>query len=233
MSNPLLLLLSNSMHYGHGYLDHAEGEIRAFLGTVKHVAFVPYAMFDLDGYEARARERFARMGYTLESVHRHAGDEGALLEKADAVFIGGGNTFRLLTRLYASDLLGRIRAFVGAGGRYVGSSAGSIVAGPSIKTTKDMPIVEPPSFQALGLMPFHISPHYLDPDPNSKHMGETQEERILQFLEENDGRVIGLREGSILEVLVDRVVLKGPFAARLFQRGQPPRECPSGPVTWL
>jgi dipeptidase E len=226
-----LLLLSNSIQYGQGYLDHAEEEIRAFLGRVKTVAFVPYAAFNLDEYENRARQRLGQMGYALESVHRYQ-NNGAVWDKAEAVFIGGGNTFRLLQRLYVHGILAKIRALVGQGMPYIGSSAGSIVAGPSIKTTKDMPIVQPPSFTALDLVPFHLSPHYLDPDTNSQHMGETQEERILQFLEENSGRVVGLREGSILSVSADRVQLKGSLSARLFERNQPPRECPAGDLSW-
>ena len=117
---------------------------------------------------------------------------------------------------------------VAAGVPYIGSSAGSIVACPTLKTTKDMPVVQPPSFEALGLVPFQISPHYLDPDPSSKHMGETQEERIVQFLEENEAPVLGLREGSILLVRESAVVLKGPNSARVFRRGESPVEVPSG-----
>jgi dipeptidase E len=227
-----ILLLSNSAQYGRGYLDHAENEICSFLGQSARVAFVPYAMFNWDEYEAKASERFGQMGYVLESVHHYQGKEQELLDKADAVFIGGGNTFRLLRRLYEYDLLSKIRSLVTQGKRYIGSSAGSNVAGPTIKTTKDMPILEPPSFNALALIDFQISPHYLDPDPRSKHMGETQEERILQFLEENDKRVIGLREGSVLLVSAGEVHLKGSLSARLFQRGREPVECTPGPVAW-
>jgi dipeptidase E len=227
-----ILLLSNSTQFGRGYLDHAEGEICGFLGTTARIAFVPYAMFHCDEYEAKARDRFSRMGYTLESIHRHQGNEARLLDQADTVFVGGGNTFRLLRRLYDYDLLSPIRSHIASGKRYIGSSAGSIVAGPSIKTTKDMPIVEPPSFNALGLVGFQISPHYLDPDPNSTHMGETQEERVLQFLEENAGTVVGLREGSMLLVAGDEMKLRGSLSARLFQRGQQPRECPPGLMNW-
>jgi dipeptidase E len=232
MARKKLLLISNSIQYGQGYLDHVEDDIRGILRPRSRVAFVPYAAFDLDEYENRARERFERMGYTLESVHRHRGREPDLLGNADAVFIGGGNTFRLLARLYAFGWLEPIRTLVEQGLPYIGSSAGSIVAGPSIKTTKDMPVVEPPSFNALNLVSFHISPHYLDPDPNSIHMGETQEERILQFLEENEGQVIGLREGSWLLVSGDQVALIGPAPARLFQREASPWESPPGPILW-
>lgn len=212
-----LLLISNSTLYGSGYLDHAEGEIRAFLGDRRRILFVPDAMHDRDGYVSMARKRFARLGCTLASVH----EDGASFEAADAVFVGGGNTFRLLDSLYRHDLIGVIRRRVDAGVVYIGSSAGSIVACPTLKTTKDMPVVEPPSFDALDLVPFQISPHYLDPDPASTHMGETQEERIGHYHEENDLKVIGLREGSMLVVQDGSVVLQGVNAARVFVKGRP------------
>jgi dipeptidase E len=142
------------------------------------------------------------------------------VEEADALFVGGGNTFRLLKALYDFDLLEPIRRAVEKGLPYIGSSAGAIVAGPSLRTTKDMPVVQPPSFAALGLVDFQISPHYLDPDPSSTHMGETQEERILQFLEENDAPVAGLREGAMLRIENDVVTLKGSAGTRLFRRGE-------------
>ncbi|HKD12764.1 MAG TPA: dipeptidase PepE, partial [Thermoanaerobaculia bacterium] len=150
------------------------------------------------------------------------------------VFVGGGNTFRLLKALYQNDLLTALRRRIAEGIPYIGSSAGSIVAGPTLKTTKDMPIVEPPSFDALGLVDFQISPHYLDPDPSSTHMGETQEERILQFLEENDAPVAGLREGAMLRVGAGAITLKGRAGARLFRRRAAPVEAlPVADVTAL
>lgn len=218
-----LLLISNSTLYGRGYLDHVEAEIRDFLGNVRSVVFVPYAMFDRQGYASRARARFQAMGYGLTSVHEVSNPRRAV-EEAEAIFVGGGNTFRLLKSLYDCALLGAIRSAVEGVVPYIGSSAGSIVAGPSLKTTKDMPVVQPPSFEALGLVDFQISPHYLDPDPHSTHMGETQEERILQFLEENDANVVGLREGGWLRVENDSVTLKGSAAARIFRRGEEPVE---------
>lgn len=218
-----ILLISNSTLYGSGYLDHAETEIRSFLGDVKHVLFVPFALHDRDGYTATAQKRFEKMGYELSSVHT-ARDLRAAVNDTDAVFIGGGNTFRLLKALYDFKLLDPIRERVEAGMPYIGSSAGSNVAGPTIKTTNDMPIVEPPSFNALGLVSFQINPHYLDPDPNSKHMGETREERLRQFLEENDTPVAGLREGAMVRIENGETILRGSTGARIFRKGSDPVE---------
>jgi dipeptidase E len=222
-----LLLISSSMVYGQGYLDHVEGEIRDVLGAVQRVAFVPFALYDCDAYATKARERFRRMGVTLESAHACPVPR-RLIEDAQAIFIGGGNTFRLLKALYDYNLLDAIRNKVERGVPFVGSSAGSIVACPTLKTTKDMPVVEPPSFDALHLVSFQISPHYLDPDPRSTHMGETQEERIMQYLEENSRPVVGLREGSALRVRQGQVQLRGSCSARVFHRGCAPVEVPSG-----
>lgn len=224
-----VLLISNSTLYGSGYLDHAEAEIRDFLGAAGRVLFIPYALYDRDAYSSTARERFKSMGYELESIHT-ATDARQAVKDADVVFIGGGNTFRLLKSLYDFDLLDAIRRRVDEGMPYIGSSAGSNVAGPTIRTTKDMPIVEPPSFNALGLVSFQISPHYLDPDPNSKHMGETQEERILQFLEENETTVVGLREGAMVRVENGVTTLKGSSGARVFRKGDAPVETEPGMI---
>lgn len=218
-----VLLISNSTLYGSGYLDHAEGEIRSFLRGVQNVLFVPYALYDRDAYATMAQERFEKMGYSLNSIHKASDPQQAVIN-AEAIFVGGGNTFRLLKALYDADVLQAIRQRVGEGMPYVGSSAGSNVAGPTIKTTKDMPIVQPLSFDALGLVPFQISPHFLDPDPNSTHMGETQEERILQFLEENDTPVAGLREGAIVWADNGSYILKGSSGARIFRKGVEPVE---------
>ena len=219
-----VLLISNSTLYGSGYLDHAETEIRSFLGDdVKRVLFVPFALYDRDKYAATAQKRFEAMGYELSSVHT-ATDPVQAVNETDAIFIGGGNTFRLLKALYDFDLLDAIRKRVAAGMPYIGSSAGSNVAGPTIRTTNDMPIVQPPSFDALGLVSFQINPHYLDPDPNSKHMGETREERLLQFLEENDTPVAGLREGAMLRIENGETLLLGSTGARIFRKGVPPVE---------
>ncbi len=226
-SSSRILLISNSTVHGRRYLDHVEDEIKAFLGPAKTVLFFPFALFDRDDYAAKAKARFAAMGYPLESAHT-AGDPQEAIDRADAIFIGGGNTFRLLKALQDLELLEPIRRKVKSGAPYIGSSAGSNVAGPTIKTTKDMPIVQPRSFDSLGLVPFQISPHYLDPDPNSTHMGETQGERILQFLEENETPVVGIREGAWLLIENGAVTLKGKTGARIFRRGQAPVEVTPG-----
>jgi len=222
-----VLLISNSTVYGHGYLDHVESEIKSFLGSEQRVLFFPFALHDRDAYTAIVRTRFRDMGYPIQSAHQTAVPQKAV-EEAEAIFIGGGNTFRLLKALQDLELIEPIRRKVSSGTPYVGSSAGSNVAGPTIKTTKDMPIVEPRSFDSLGLVPFQISPHYLDPDPDSTHMGETQEKRILQFLEENDTPVVGIREGAWLLCNGGNVTLKGQTGARIFRRGKVPVEATPG-----
>ena len=193
-----LLLISSSNVHGYGYLDHAEPELRRTLEGVRDVAFVPFALQNVDGYTDKAvldkvdqktdkvRERLGRMGFGVTQVRGRAE-----IDAAEAIFVGGGNTFRLLKTLYELDLISAIRNRVLHDGvPYIGSSAGTNMAMPTIKTTNDMPIVYPPSFDALHLVPFQINPHYLDPDANSTHRGETREERIREYLEENDLPVV-------------------------------------------
>jgi dipeptidase E len=228
-----LLLVSTSTTHGTGYLDHCADQIQDLLGDLRRLLFVPYALYDHDGYAAKARERYARMGYELTSVHE-VDDPVAAVRATEALFIGGGNTFRLLSRLYEKGLLEPIRERVAAGMPYVGTSAGSNVACVTIRTTNDMPIVEPPSFDALNLVPFNLNPHYLDPVPGSTHMGETREERLLQFLEENDRVVVGLREGAMLRIEGADVQLHGSTGARIFRRGHAPQEArPGDPLDFL
>jgi dipeptidase E len=226
-SAPRILLISNSTVYGRGYLDHVEQEIKSFLGTARKVLFFPFALFERDSYAAKATARFAAMGYSLETAHA-VPDPHKAIEQTDAIFIGGGNTFRLLKALQDLDLLDPIRRKVKGGAPYIGSSAGSNVAGPTIKTTKDMPIVQPRSFDSLGLVPFQISPHFQDPDPDSRHMGETQEERIIQFLEENETPVVGIREAAWLICENNAVTLKGEAGARIFRHNELPIEAKPG-----
>lgn len=218
-----LLLISSSVVHGYGYLDHSEAAVGELLAGRREVAFVPFAQHDHDGYTATVRQRLDAMGFGVAQVRTRAD-----VEAAEAIFIGGGNTFRLLRELYARDLVDAIRARVRAGIPYMGSSAGTNVATPTIKTTNDMPIVYPPTFDALALVPFQINPHYLDPDPSSTHKGETREERIREFHEENDTPVVGLREGAMLRVDDETVTLIGDRRARLFRRGQEPEEVEPG-----
>lgn len=221
-----LLLVSNSTLHGSGYLDHCEQQIAQFFGTdVKQVLFVPYALHDRDAYTKTARDKFRTLGYKVDGIHE-APDPVEAVRKAEGIFIGGGNTFRLLKSLYDNKVVTEIRRRVLEDGvPYMGSSAGTNVATISINTTNDMPIVYPPSFSAIGLVPFNINPHYLDPDPHSRHMGETREQRITQYHEEADTPcVLGLREGSMLQVEGDKATLLGSTKARLFIRGKPPVE---------
>ena len=218
-----LLLISSSLVHGYGYLDHAEPELRRVLDGVESIAFVPFAQHDHEGYTATVRERMTAMGFQVTQVRDRVD-----VERAEAIFIGGGNTFRLLNELYERDLLDAIRTRVRNGMPYVGSSAGTNVATPSIRTTNDMPIVYPPSFDALGLVPFQINPHYLDPYAGSTHHGETREQRIREFHEEHATPVVGLREGSMLDVQDDVVTLVGSKTARIFRRGQEPFELETG-----
>ena len=218
-----LLLISSSLVHGYGYLDHSEAEIRRLLSGVRTVAFVPFAQHDRDAYTARLRDRLGAMSLAVTQVRGRAD-----VESAESLFIGGGNTFRLLNALYELDLIDPIRERVRAGMPYIGSSAGTNVATPTIRTTNDMPIIQPPSFDALGLVSFQINPHYLDPDTSSTHKGETREDRIREFLEENETPVVGLREGSMLRVDDGRVMLLGSRPARIFRRGHDPVEVEAG-----
>jgi dipeptidase E len=229
-----LLLLSNSTNFGSGYLDHASGAIAAFFSGIRRILFVPFALHDQAAYWAAARDRFASWEIEVDRAPEGT-SAGAAVEKAEAIFVGGGNTFRLLARMQEAGLLEPIRRRVFAGMPYMGSSAGTVIAAPTLKTTNDMPIVQPASFDALGLVSFQINCHYLDPGATPGHMGETREQRIREFLEDNDIAVVALREGAWLRVVGDdggeappRVLLDGTAGARLFCRGAEPAEFPPG-----
>ncbi len=220
-----LLLLSNSTAPGRRYLEHAVDALTDILQGIDELVFVPYALADHDGYTTQVRTALEPLGVSVTGAHA---DDDAL-SKASAIFVGGGNTFRLVKALQVSGQLDVIRDRVRNGTPYVGSSAGTNIAAPSLRTTNDMPIVQPPSFETLGLVPFQINPHYLDADPSSTHQGETREERIVQFLEENDVPVLGIREGTWLRRRSETLTLEGlPTGARLFRRGASPQEIPSG-----
>jgi dipeptidase E len=218
-----LLLLSNSSSDA-GYLVHAHDWITEVLDGARRAVFMPFAgvSIDWDDYAARVRDAFAALGVEVVSAHR-VRDARAAVARADAVLVGGGNTFALLRELYARDLLTAIRDRVGAGAPYVGWSAGSNVACPTIRTTNDMPVVEPPSLDALGLVPFQINPHYTDAVPRG-HRGETRSERLAEFVALNPGlSVVGLPEGTALRASALTVERLGPRPVRLFEHGSEPR----------
>jgi dipeptidase E len=228
-----LLLASSSTVYGHGhgYLDHLEDALRQHYEGAKRILFVPFALHDRDAYAARVRERFARLGQEVVSLHETPEAESAVrVRNADAFFVGGGNTFRLLRALQRRSIMGPMRERVLEGAPYGSASAGSNLAGPTIRTTNDMPIVWPESLEALALVPFQLNPHYLDADSASTHMGETREERIRQFHEEAENRapVLGLREASWLVREGSSLLLRGAAGARLFRPGAPGEEYGEG-----
>lgn len=216
-----LLLISNSTNAGKAYLDYPKEYIREFLGNkpVK-VLFIPYAAvtFSYDEYEAKVANRYNEIGHEIVSIHHFADPVKAVLE-AEAIAVGGGNTWKLIDEIYKNGLIEPVRQKVLSGTPYMGWSAGSNVACPTMMTTNDMPIVEPMSFKAFNLIPFQINPHYLDANPEG-HAGETREQRILEFIEANpDTYVIGLRESTLLLVEDDKTKLIGPRNARIFKKG--------------
>ncbi|MBP6392431.1 MAG: dipeptidase PepE [Flavobacteriales bacterium] len=223
-----LLLLSNSTLPGEPFFAWPRAAVAAFLDRPMTIAFVPYAAVThpMDEYAEVVGKIFAELGHTLLPLHREADPAGAV-QRADAVMVGGGNTFHLLRLLYKYDLIRAIRAKAKAGAPYVGWSAGSNVACPSIMTTNDMPIVEPPSFRALDLVPFQINPHYTEARIEG-HGGESRDQRIAEFLVANpDKSVIGLREGALLKVEGHEMVLQGR-GGRLFRKGADPLEIGDG-----
>lgn len=188
---------------------------------------MPYALHDHDAYTASVTERLAPIGVRLTGVHATP-DPVAAIAEADAIVVGGGNSFRLVRALHELGLVDAIRERVAAGIPYFGASAGTNVACPSIRTTNDMPIVRPPTFEALDLVPFQVNPHYVDPPPPELRVGETRPERLHEFLEENDVPVVGLREQSWLVVDGDSMELRGTAGAVLFRRGREPEELAPG-----
>jgi dipeptidase E len=221
-----LLLISNSTNPGEPYLDYPKKNIKEFLGakTVRAI-FIPYAAvtFSYDEYEAKVAERFREIGHEIVSIH-HFSHRIDALQTADAIVVGGGNTWQLLKMIRDNGLIDIIRQKVIAGTPYIGWSAGSNVACPTISTTNDMPVVEPDSFKAFNLIPFQINPHYLDSNP-AGHAGETREQRIEEFIEINPGLfVAGLREGTMLILDKGKLSLSGGRTIRIFKKGNQPQE---------
>lgn len=221
-----ILLASTSTVYGGTYLSYLQDELIDFFTGIDEILFVPYARpsgITHDEYTQIAQQFFNRIGKRVVGLHTFA-DPKKAIRQAKAIFTGGGNTFVLVNQLYGLEMMDVLRETVENGTLYMGTSAGSNIAGQTMQTTNDMPIVYPPSFKTLGLVPFNINPHYLDPDPQSKHKGETRETRIKEFHVFNDTPVIGLREGSWLRVEDEKVSLKGDLTARIFLKGQEPYE---------
>lgn len=221
-----ILLASTSTVYGGTYLSYLQDELIDFFTGIDEILFVPYARpsgITHDEYTQIAQQFFNRVGKRIVGLHTFA-DPKKAIRQAKAIFTGGGNTFVLVNQLYGLEVMDVLREAVENGTLYMGTSAGSNIAGQTMQTTNDMPIVYPPSFKTLGLVSFNINPHYLDPDPQSKHKGETRETRIKEFHVFNDTPVIGLREGSWLRVEDEKVSLKGDLTARIFLKGQEPYE---------
>ncbi len=223
-----LLLLSNSRAPGAEYLAHAIEEIAGMLDGRKQMLFIPYASSEPGKYLQNMQDSMTPLGVTVRSAPATGPELQAAIAAADSVFVGGGNTFRLLQRMRTLGALDPLRRRVQDGMPYMGASAGSNLACATIRTTNDMPIVHPGAFGALGLIPFQINPHYPYPGPADAHSGESREERLLQFLEENDVPVLGLREGTWLRVSGRVARLGGVAGCRLFRRGAGPAELAAG-----
>jgi len=221
-----LLLISNSTNAGEGYLEHPLARIKEFLGD-GHVKalFIPYAAvtFSYNDYELKVRDKFREIGHDIISIHHYTNPLNAV-RSAPAIVAGGGNTWKLLKMLQDYRLIDPIRQKVLTGTPYIGWSAGANVACPTIRTTNDMPVVEPASLRAFNLVSFQINPHYLDGNP-AGHAGETREQRIEEFIDINrDVWVVGLREGTMIAVEEDKIVFTGQKKARIFRKNEEPLE---------
>lgn len=225
-----LLLFSNSTNSGEEYLEYPMPYISSFLGTEKLTcAFIPYAGVTLsyDEYTRKVRQKFEHIGHEIISVHEDV-DPPGLLENADVIVVGGGNTWQLLKKIQEEGLIDIVKRKVLNGNAYIGWSAGSNMACPTIRTTNDMPVVQPHDFHSFDLIPFQINPHYLDANPDG-HAGETREARIEEFIELNRTLfVVGLREGTLLKIEGSELLLLGSRNARLFKYGQEPKELMPG-----
>ena len=221
-----MIIASTSVVYGSDYLEYILPTLKQFFEGISEILFIPYARpsgISHDEYTQIASNAFSKIDIKINGIHKFNNPIEAV-QSAKAIFTGGGNTFVLVDALQNKNIFPVIKKVVQNGTLYFGTSAGSNITGVDMKTSNDMPIVYPSSFKTLGLIPFNINPHYLDPDLKSKHKGETRETRIEEYLTFNDVPVIGLREGSWLEVKGDNIVLKGNLTARLFRKGEKPIE---------
>lgn len=221
-----LLIASTSTVHGSAYLEYLLDELKLHFKEADEILFVPYARpggISHEAYTEKVSTAFTKIDKSVKGLHEFNSPKKAL-KQAQGIFIGGGNTFVLVSQLYKNDVVSSIKNAVLSGTPYLGTSAGSNICGLTMQTTNDMPIVYPPSFKTLGLVPFNINPHYLDPISNSTHMGESRETRIKEFHNYNTQPVIGLREGSWVAVKDDSITLKGTLDARIFEYGKAPFE---------
>ena len=225
------IIASTSTLYGGSYLDYLLPELKLHFENCKLILFIPYAQpggLSYEEYTDRVSKAFAKLNIEVKGIHEFENPIAAI-EEAEGIFTGGGNTFLLVFQLYKNKVMDALANALKNGTPYLGTSAGSNICGLTMQTTNDMPIIFPPSFQTLGIVPFNINPHYLDADLQLKHNGETREMRIKEFHFLNSPPVLGLREGSWLEVKGDKITLKGGLSARLFQQNKNPEELESGP----
>tara|TARA_R110002096_G_scaffold436050_1_gene666122 strand:+ start:62318 stop:63025 length:708 start_codon:yes stop_codon:yes gene_type:complete len=230
-----LLIVSTSKIYGSEYMEYLLDELEDFYKNTNEILFIPYARpsgISFEEYTSYPKKAFAKIGKVVKGIHEFE-DPKKAIKNSKGIFTGGGNSFVLLKTLYDLDLIDCLADQVKGGTAYMGSSAGSNIAGMSIGTSNDMPIVYPPSFNALALLPFNINPHYLDPDPDSKHQGETRATRIGEFHHYNSQKVVGLREGSWLRYEGNKLILKGNLAARIFSKNEETVEMQPGDLSIL
>jgi dipeptidase E len=225
-----MIIASTSTLHGSGYLEYLLDDLTILFKEASEILFIPYARpsgISYDEYTTKVADTFLKINKQVKGIHTFENPVTAI-KTAEAIFVGGGNTFVLLNQLHKNNLITVLKDTVKNGTPYLGTSAGSNICGLTIKTTNDMPIVHPPSLNALALIPFNINPHYLDSDLNSKHMGETRETRIHEFHQFNNQPVIGLREGSWLKVSKNSIILKGNLNARIFERNKVAYEITTG-----
>lgn len=228
--NKNIILASTSTLYEGTYLDYLLPTIRELYQGITEIIFIPYARpggISHDDYTARAADFFATAGIKVRGIHTFD-DPVTAIRSAKGFFTGGGNTFLLVKQLHELQLMTELKQAVENGTPYLGTSAGSNIGGVNMQTTNDMPIVYPPSFDTMGLIPFNLNPHYQDPIPGTKHMGETRETRIHEFHSQNTIPVVGLREGSWIRIKGKRITLEGTLTARIFQSGKTPYELEAG-----
>ena len=225
-----IILASTSTLFGGNYLEYIIAEIADLFKGIDEIIFIPFARpggISHDDYTNKARTFFAQLNIKVKGLHEFDNPIIALYD-AKGFFTGGGNTFLLVKTLHELDLMLGLKENVENGKPYLGTSAGSNIGGLNMKTTNDMPIVYPPSFECMGLVPFNINPHYLDPDPELKHNGETRETRIKEFLTQNDTKVIGLREGNWIRRVGNRITIEGNETTRIFEKDKEPYEIEAG-----